>query len=218
MITRPWSIGLAVAIAAHGVIAAALIVTHTLVPPPKPAGAAILLDLPPVAPPAPAKAPEPQPQPKPQPVVKKLRPAAPKPSPRQAVALPQAAPEPPAAESAAAAPAEPAPASTQQIAPPSPDPHAVSSWQSRLLAHLERHKRFPSQAQARRLRGTALVAFSLDRSGRVLTQAINTSSGHASLDAAALDMLVRAQPLPPPPPEIHGAVLQLTVPVRFFLN
>lgn len=206
---RPWSMGLAVAMAAHGMIVGLLIVTHTLVPPPKPAGAAILLDLPPVA--APAKAPEPQLKPKP--VVRKPRPTTAKPAP------PQAAQEPPAIESAAAIPAEPAPASTQPApAPPSLDPHAVSSWQSRLLAHLERHKRFPSQAQARRLRGTVLVAFSLDRSGRVLTQAVNTSSGHASLDAAALDMLVRAQPLPPPPPEIHGAVLQLTVPVRFFLN
>lgn len=213
MSRRPWSIGLAVAIAAHGLIAGVLIVTHTLVPPPKPAGAAILLDLPPVS--SPAKVPEPQPKPKP--AVKKLRPAVPKPTPPQAVALPQAAAEPPTAESAATAPAEPAPASTQP-APPSPDPHAVSSWQSRLLAHLERHKRFPSQAQLRRLRGTVLVAFSLDRSGRVVAQTVDTSSGHSPLDAAALDMLVRAQPLPAPPPEIPGAVLQLTVPVRFFLN
>lgn len=207
MSLRPWSMGLAVAMAAHGMIAGVLIVTQTLVPPPKPAGAAILLDLPPAAPPA--KAPEPQPQPKP--TVKKLRPTAAKPAP------PQAAPEPPAIESAATVPAEPAPARTQP-APPSPDPHAVSSWQSRLLAHLERHKRFPAQAQSRRLRGTVLVGFSLDRSGMVLTQAVNTSSGHASLDAAALDMLDRAQPLPAPPPEIIGTVLQLTVPVRFFLN
>jgi periplasmic protein TonB len=63
-----------------------------------------------------------------------------------------------------------------------------------------------------------LVGFSLDRSGMVLTQTVDTSSGHASLDAAALDMLDRAQPLPAPPPEIAGAVVQLTVPVRFFLN
>lgn len=211
MSRRPWSIGLAVAIAAHGLIAGLLIVTHTLVPPPKPAGAAILLDLPP---PSPAKAPEPEPEPKPKPkpVVQKLRPIAAKPASPQAVILPQAAPEPPAAEDDATAPA------SMQPAPPSPDPHAVSSWQSRLLAHLEQHKRFPSQALSRRQRGTVLVAFCLDRSGRVLAQAVNTSSGHASLDTAALDMLVRAQPLPAPPPEIPGAVLQLTVPVRFSLN
>lgn len=207
---RPWSVGLAVAIAAHGMIAGLVIITHTLVPPPKPAGVAILLDLPPLTPLA--KAPEPQPKPKPKPVVKKLQPAAAKPAPPQAVALPQAVSEPPVTESIA-----PVPASTQ-AAPPLPDPQAVSSWQSRLLAHLERHKRFPSQAQSRRLRGTVLVAFSLDRSGLVLAQAVDTSSGHPSLDAAALDMLTRAQPLPAPPPEITGAVVQLTVPVRFFLN
>lgn len=205
---RPWSLGLAVAMAAHGMIVGLVIAPHTLVPPPKPAGAAVLLDLPPLA--SPAQAPEPQPQPKP--AVKKPRPAAAKPAPPQALALPQAAPEPPATESAA-----PAPASTQP-APPSPDPHAVSSWQGRLLAHLERHKRFPSLALSRRLRGTVLVGFSLDRSGMVLAPTVDTSSGHASLDAAALDMLTRAQPLPAPPPEIAGAVVQLTVPVRFFLN
>lgn len=215
MSRRPWSIGLAVAIAAHGLIAAALIVTQTLVPPPKPAGAAILLDLPPLVPAAKAPESQPQPQQKPKPVMKKLRPTAPKPIPNQAVALPQTAPEPPAAEETNAAvdapPSPPGPV-------PAPDPQAVSSWQSRLLAHLERHKRFPSQAQARRLRGTVLVAFSLDRSGLVVAQAVDTSSGHPALDAAALDMLARAQPLPPPPPEIPGTVLQLTVPVRFFLN
>lgn len=214
MSTRPWSIGLAVAIAAHGLIAALSIATHTLLPPPKLAGAAILLDLPPQAPPAPTKAPEPQQKPKP--VVKRLKPAAAKPVSHQAVAQPQAVSMPGPVPSPVEA-AEPVPASAHQTAL-APDPQAVSSWQSRLLAHLERHKRFPSQAQSRRLRGTVLVAFSLDRSGMVLAQAVNISSGHPSLDAAALDMLTRAQPLPAPPPEIAGAVLQLTVPVRFFLN
>lgn len=211
---RPWSMGLAVAMAAHGMILGLLIVTHTLVPPPKQAGAAILLDLPPLVPPAPTKAPEP-PQ-KPKPSVKKLEPAAARPVSRQAVSLPPAVsmpePVPPPVEAT-----EPVPASAHQTALV-PDPQAVSSWQSRLLAQLERHKRFPPQAQSRRLRGTVLVAFSLDRSGLVLAQAVDTSSGHPSLDAAALDMLTRAQPLPAPPPEIAGAVVQLTVPVRFFLN
>ena len=41
------------------------------------------------------------------------------------------------------------------------------------------------------------------------------SSGSALLDAAALDLIKRAAPLPPPPAEIADSELSFVVPIRF---
>lgn len=208
--SRPWKLGATAALAGHGLVLAALMVGQTLVPPPKPVEAAILLDLPP-------KAQPPQPQPVPQ---KKVQ--APKPKPKAAPPRPISAEAPPTAP--AEPRVEPAPATAPPIAAaaapvrPVADPQAVSSWQSRLLAHLERHKTYPAQAQRQRLRGQVVVSFTIDRSGMVRAHSVRDGSGHVVLDQAALDMLVRAQPLPAPPPQIEGALVSLTVPVKFTLN
>lgn len=130
----------------------------------------------------------------------------------------QAPPPTPRLEAAAETP--PAPETT---APPSrPAPPAASAsaaaqtWQSRLLAHLERHKRYPAEARARRLQGVAHVRFTMDRQGRVLSAALEHSSGHAALDREALALLQRAQPLPAPSAETPGERITMTVPVDFF--
>jgi protein TonB len=44
------------------------------------------------------------------------------------------------------------------------------------------------------------------------------SAGAAALDEEALALLDRAQPFPPPPPELAGEVVNLTVPIRFNLK
>jgi len=93
---------------------------------------------------------------------------------------------------------------------------SAQTWQGRLLAHLERRKRYPAEARARRLQGVAHVRFTMDRQGRVLSAALEHSSGHAALDREALALLQRAQPLPPPPAETPGERITLTVPVEFF--
>jgi len=95
---------------------------------------------------------------------------------------------------------------------------AVPTWQGAVLAHLERHKRYPRAAQARRQQGVVQVAFTLDRQGAVLAVALHASSGHALLDGEALDLLQRAQPLPPPPPEVTGDRINLVVPVQFHVR
>jgi protein TonB len=41
------------------------------------------------------------------------------------------------------------------------------------------------------------------------------SSGSPALDQETLDLLQRAQPFPPPPPELAGAQIDLTVPIRY---
>lgn len=87
-----------------------------------------------------------------------------------------------------------------------------ASWRGALMAHLHRHKRFPSGAAGT---GTVTVAFTIDRSGRVLSSRLVRGSGDAALDAEAVSLPPRASPVPAPPPNIGGGSVTLAVPIRF---
>ncbi|GLK69963.1 TonB family protein [Ancylobacter dichloromethanicus] len=89
---------------------------------------------------------------------------------------------------------------------------APANWRSRLMAHLNRHKRYPSGESGA---GKARVAFSINRSGRVLSARLVGSSGNASFDREAVAMVRRASPVPAPPPEVGGGTISFTVPVLF---
>jgi protein TonB len=95
------------------------------------------------------------------------------------------------------------------------DASAVPNWKSELVARLERYKRYPPEAQSRGEQGVAQLAFSIDRSGGVHRAHIARSSGSSLLDSATLAMLERAAPLPPPPPELSGAQIAISVPIRY---
>jgi protein TonB len=98
------------------------------------------------------------------------------------------------------------------------NPDAVPNWKSQLLARLERYKRYPSQAQSRGEQGVAQLAFSVDRSGGVHHARIVRSSGSSLLDDATLALVESAAPLPPPPPELHGAQIAIVVPIRYTIR
>lgn len=83
-------------------------------------------------------------------------------------------------------------------------------WQSRLQAHLERRKRYPSGAGGEP--GTVHVRFRIDDGGNVLSASLARSSGNAVLDEAALALVRRASPVPAPPPGVNK---NITAPVRF---
>ncbi|ODT14692.1 MAG: energy transducer TonB [Kaistia sp. SCN 65-12] len=87
-----------------------------------------------------------------------------------------------------------------------------ASWRGALMAHLNRHKRFPSGAAGT---GVATVAFTIDRSGRVLSARLVRSAGDAALDAEAASLPRRASPVPAPPPDVGGGSITLAVPIRF---
>jgi TonB family protein len=99
-----------------------------------------------------------------------------------------------------------------------PVPPAVVAWKTQIVALLERHKRYPEEAAAKREGGVAQVFFSLDRQGRVLESRIVRSSGSSILDEEALAVLRRAEPFPPPPEVLGGDHVDLTVPYRFNLT
>jgi protein TonB len=98
------------------------------------------------------------------------------------------------------------------------DRNAVPRWKTALVMRLQRYKRYPAAAQERGVQGVARLAFSVDRRGRVHHARIVRSSGSSLLDRATMQLIARAQPLPPPPPEVHGAQIAIVVPIRYNLH
>nr|WP_249729770.1 energy transducer TonB [Chelatococcus sp. YT9] len=92
---------------------------------------------------------------------------------------------------------------------------ASANWKGFVSAHLRRYSRFPGAAQARGQQGNPVVAFTIDRSGRVLSARVARSSGAALLDQEAVAIVRRASPVPAPPADIGGATIPLAIPIRF---
>jgi protein TonB len=111
----------------------------------------------------------------------------------------------------------PSPPVPQTTAPPRPRPSAteVASWHRRIALQVERHKGYPDSARARHQTGTAELAFTLDRNGKVVASRIVRTSGFASLDQETIDTVRRAQPFPPPPSNMPGESFAFTLPIRF---
>jgi periplasmic protein TonB len=93
--------------------------------------------------------------------------------------------------------------------------NAMPSWKGQIVAAIERSKRYPSEAEARREQGTPSVSFSIDRQGKLLSSRLASASGTAALDDEALATIKRAQPFPPAPADIIGTRFDFTVPIRF---
>ena len=112
---------------------------------------------------------------------------------------------------------EPTPPVPETTSPPRPKPSAaqIASWHRRIAQQVERHKGYPTSARALHEIGTAQLAFTLDRNGKVVTSRIVRTSGSAALDQETIDTVRRAQPFPPPPANMPGETFDFTVPIRF---
>ncbi|MGK5056281.1 TonB family protein [Janthinobacterium sp. LB2P49] len=146
---------------------------------------------------------------------------------------PDAAPLPQQAETMAAvaevrhAPISPAPVAAPSMAaaplspalPPAPQEQrsGASSWEGKVLARMERFRRYPTASRARHEQGVVYLRCRIDRDGQVLAASIERSSGSAALDQAALDTLQRAAPLPRIPLE-RPDPLELSIPVEFSIG
>jgi periplasmic protein TonB len=91
-----------------------------------------------------------------------------------------------------------------------------ATWQKELAAHFNKFKRYPGDRAMQR--AEVVISFVLDRIGHVLSKRIVKGSGDASFDAAALDMLQRADPVPPPPPLVADEGLTFSMPVIFHVK
>ncbi len=88
-----------------------------------------------------------------------------------------------------------------------------ATWQKQLVAHLDKHKRYPAERSQRS--AEIMVSFVLDRLGHVLSASIVKGSGDTAFDEAALAMLKRSDPVPQPPPLVADEGLSFTLPVIF---
>jgi protein TonB len=134
---------------------------------------------------------------------------------------PQPPPPPPQPQAIIEAPPPPPPKVEEQQQPLEAQvartkggaPRVPPKWITAVTRRLEQVKRYPSGAH--NAVGTVEVSFAVDHTGHVLSHQIEKSSGHAELDAAALSMVERAQPLPPFPDGMTQSEINLTVPIVF---
>lgn len=108
-----------------------------------------------------------------------------------------------------------APMEGNVTAPPS---DAEQAWEGRLVARLERNKRYPAAAQAAGQEDTVFLRLVLDRSGRLLEASIRRSRGFTLLDNETLALARRAGPYPQPPASVIGDRIVRVVPVDFYLG
>ncbi|WEK31111.1 MAG: energy transducer TonB [Candidatus Pseudomonas phytovorans] len=199
--------------------------------------AAMMVELAPLPEPAPPPPPKAVPQP-PAPVEELPLPKlveAPKPK----IAIhkppkPKAKPQPPKPEKKPEPPTEAPPTEQTVDAPPSNTPpqksaapapsiasnsNALPTWQSDLLRHLAKYKRYPEDARRRGLQGINRLRFVVDAEGKVVSYAMAGGSGSAALDRATLEMIRRAGTVPKPPPELlNNGTIEVVAPFVYSLD
>jgi periplasmic protein TonB len=116
------------------------------------------------------------------------------------------------------APIKDAPKAPAVGAPNNTPSNAEQSWAGRVLAALERKKRYPGEAQRQRQEDAVLVRITMDRKGRVMASQIRKSRGYGMLDSEVSSLVQRASPLPAPPQEVSGDPVSVVVSVEFFIK
>lgn len=96
-------------------------------------------------------------------------------------------------------------------APTESDP--LLAWRKAVTEHVWRHRAFPPGAIGQK--GDAGVTFVVDRSGKLISNALVESTGFAPLDAATLAMVERSAPFPKPPAEAKDDLQRMTVLITF---
>jgi protein TonB len=227
---RRWGVAALVVLAAHaGLVGAFMFVRQSEMPPGTPPDT-VMINLAPIAvAPPPQQAVETPPQPQ---QVQPQTPPQPVEQPQQTVQTPVApdlveapqpevimAPPPPKVvpheakqKPQHARPRTNLPHAARSAAPsPGFNGEAAESWRSEIVERISSVKEYPEAA--RPASGTAVVAFSVDRGGRITSARLVRSSGSALLDQAAVATVRRANPVPPPPAGVPGG--NFTIPLHF---
>ncbi|MBV4540480.1 MULTISPECIES: energy transducer TonB [Pseudomonas] len=194
-----------------------------------------LAPLPEPAPPPPPKAAPQPPAPVEEPPLPKLAEAPkpkiaiakpPKPKPKPQPPKPEKKPEPPKDEPPAkeqVADTPPSNTPPQKSAAPAPsiasNSQALPTWQSDLLRHLAKYKRYPEDARRRGLQGINRLRFVVDAEGKVVSYSMAGGSGSAALDRATLEMIRRAGTVPKPPAELlTNGTIEVVAPFVYSLD
>ena len=111
-----------------------------------------------------------------------------------------------------------------EAVPPSKKSHSVlqaqasTLWQSNLLSHIQRYKRYPYQARRRGQEAVIYARVTITRNGQVIKHQLEKASRYMVLNREVLTLITRAQPLPPPPKDLLGETFEILLPVVFSLR
>ena len=91
----------------------------------------------------------------------------------------------------------------------------LAAYVTQVTRRLEHGKRYPSAARNAGIQGRAVVTFTVNSSGRVLSASLSQSAGHQSLDDEVMSLVKRVDPLPAFPPELNRSQVTIRVPLNF---
>ena len=75
-----------------------------------------------------------------------------------------------------------------------------TAYRGAVYANFNKAQDVIEDAKAKHLKGQAVIAFTIDDHGGLATIGVAVSSGYPAVDQAALELIRRAAPFPPPPP------------------
>ncbi len=172
--------------------------------------------------PSPRVVAEPKPRPKPKPEAKtpspKAKPKAVFPKTETAQVAPEVTAVGMAPPGPAPLPASSAPVAAPALPAPNPAPNLAelrSGYLSALRSAIAANKYYPDSARRRQEQGMALVAFVLEADGRIHRVQVDTSSGFAAIDEAAVAAVERLGRFQPIPRELQRERWELKVPISF---
>lgn len=92
----------------------------------------------------------------------------------------------------------------------------TQAYRQAIMAQLAAERSYPRGPLLAGYQGTGTILFHIDRDGRLLDAAIETSTGRKALDRAALALVRRAAPFPAVPAEMPDR-LELSLPIHFLI-
>lgn len=92
----------------------------------------------------------------------------------------------------------------------------TQAYRQAIMAQLAAERSYPRGPLLAGYQGTGTILFHIDRDGRLLDAAIETSTGRKALDRAALALVRRAAPFPAVPAEMPDR-LEVSLPIRFLI-
>ena len=88
-------------------------------------------------------------------------------------------------------------------------------WMRAVTDRVRQFFYYPPDALSARIFGVAMVHFVVRRNGEIDRLEVSKSSGNEGLDKAAIDIMQKAQPLPPIPDRMHTDRVDGTLPINF---
>ena len=95
------------------------------------------------------------------------------------------------------------------------NPDAFNAYIAKIVAKLNRLKKYPPAMASKRIGGIVTVNFTIDRGGNVISFRMASGSGQPALDEETIALLKRCSPFPDMPKELSQTTINLTMPIQF---